>query len=338
VSYVTSALSAIIGGLLAWIGIALGWGLIFVALLFIPPVWRSIQSYIPFRELSFLRATAALALFVGGGIVYFRGDDAVLADGHRGGPPPSPRQLEKRSRPQEGNYVALLFAAERYDPPYANLKHPISDATKLSTVLKDRYGFSDVRLVKNPGRKELFEEFQALNKRVGDDDNVLIFYAGHGNQYWEENDEGAWIPSGATGKSDWFAKADLIRFLEPLKARHVLLLVDACFGGSIIIPAGTMRADPSESMAEHYYYSKPSVKAMTSGASEEVKDESLFMECLLAELDSNKNDLLLGQQLFTRVQSKLSTKGYQQIPQFAPVSSSRHAGGDFVFVRRPASE
>ena len=87
-------------------------------------------------------------------------------------------------KPNSGKFFALIIGVADYtDPAINKLDEPVSDASSLAKVLVSRYSFdaSDVFFLKNPTRENIIDAFDMLTRKVGKNDNILIFYAGHGN-------------------------------------------------------------------------------------------------------------------------------------------------------------
>jgi len=91
----------------------------------------------------------------------------------------------------------------------------------------------NVHLLKNPTRSEIINEFQRLRKALGANDNLLIFYAGHG--HWDDEiQQGYWLPSDATldNPSNWIPNSVIKDYIKGFKTKHTLLIADACFSGN----------------------------------------------------------------------------------------------------------
>ena len=73
------------------------------------------------------------------------------------------------------------------------------------------------------------------NRDVFAFDNLLIYYAGHGEL---DNDEerGYWLPIDAdtTKRSKWINNSYILDNIKATKAKHVLLISDSCFSGSLL--------------------------------------------------------------------------------------------------------
>jgi hypothetical protein len=111
------------------------------------------------------------------------------------------------------NFHALLISVGQYqDPAITDLDQPISDASKLREILIKKYSFPEknVNWLQNPDRESLIVAFDDLGKTLTREDNLLIFYAGHG--YWNENLEvGYWMPSDSkiSNPANWFANSTI---------------------------------------------------------------------------------------------------------------------------------
>ncbi len=230
----------------------------------------------------------------------------------------------------KGRFFALLMGVSDYTHPGMNdLRHPVGDARRLSEVLLQRYGFEPAAttVLSNPTRSAVMDALQRLRGQTLPDDNVLIFYAGHG--VWDEDaKQGYWQPadSDPTLTSTWISNSSIVDALRPLKARHVLLVTDACFGGTISTRGGTV--DPYVTAN----YRPKSRKVMTSGAKEPVPDQSVFLDYLLKRLSDNKDEYLSSRILFSRLEQAVTNNSpTQQRPQHETLLNAGDEGGLFFF-------
>lgn len=231
-------------------------------------------------------------------------------------------------------YFALIVGVNEYpDPGIASLRNPVRDAAMLAKVLTEKYSFDvpDIIFLRNPTRSQFIDELDKLTRRIRKDDNLLIFYAGHG-YYDSETEFGYWLPSDATASStgNWLANSQLKDYVAAIKGQHTLLITDACFGGSIFKTRKTF-ADPTDNIDQ--VYKRKSRKAMTSGALTEVPDESMFIKHLVKRLDENTQDYLSAEELFNSFKvSVMSTS--PTVPQYGDIKGTGDEGGDFIFVRK----
>jgi len=136
-----------------------------------------------------------------------------------------------------GTYYALIIGNNDYqDGNIIDLDNPINDATTLYNVLTKKYTFDtkNVIFLKNATYVQMIEAFDNLSKKVTENDNLLIFYAGHG--WWEADKElGYWLPVDArkTSTAFWIRNSTISDYMSSIKSKHTLLIADACFSGSI---------------------------------------------------------------------------------------------------------
>ena len=235
----------------------------------------------------------------------------------------------------KGKYYALLIGVQDYrDQRIPSLEGPVGDATNLEQALLANYTFSpeDVRLLKNPTRADFYRALDSIAKIVTGDDNLLIFYAGHG-LYDENSLQGYWFPSDALRdrRDTWISNSDLIDYITAIKSKHTLLISDACFSGSIF-KSRSIDLAPKDIQE---LYKLPSRKAMTSGTMKEVPDKSVFMEYLVKRLNQNGDKFMTAEQLFASFRAAvINNSPNGQVPQFGEIREAGDEGGDFVFIKK----
>lgn len=77
-----------------------------------------------------------------------------------------------------GNYYALVIGNNDYRH-WDKLQNPVNDAKEIADVLRDRFGFK-VTLLLNATREQILRSLNDLRKQLTEKDNLLIYYAGHG--------------------------------------------------------------------------------------------------------------------------------------------------------------
>ena len=104
----------------------------------------------------------------------------------------------------EAKYYGLIIAVNNYiDREITPLESPVRDAEKLRDVLMTKYFFDekDLFFIKDATRDEIIRALGQVRQKVTQNDNLLIFFAGHG--YWsEKSNVGYWWPSDAQ-KNNW---------------------------------------------------------------------------------------------------------------------------------------
>ena len=248
------------------------------------------------------------------------GDSDVAAIGH--------------SNDSGGRNLALVIGNESYRD-FTPLRSPIADAHALSSLLVREYGFN-VSVLTNATRYQIVSALSRLRQEARENDSVLIYYAGHG--YLDDaTARGYWLPIDAErdNVANWLSTSDITDMLAGLQARHALILADSCFSGTLL------RSDPTVTIDERgallrKLSSRRSRTIMTSGGLEPVVDggassHSVFADAVLRALRDNRQQLEAGR-LFMQIRERVAM-GAEQTPQYAPLRSAGHDGGDFIFSR-----
>ncbi len=251
--------------------------------------------------------------------------------------PPTPAFID-------GRYRALVVGNNEYRDPeerWPSLETAVAGARAVADMLKNRYGFDDVTLLENATRREMLIALDELGRDVLPNDNVLVYYAGHG---FLDNDtgKGYWVPVDAVGTdTTTFLRNSSIRDeLNTIAARgrHTLLIADSCFSGSLL-RSGT-RALPPQTDSERYYQKvaqKKSVQIMAAGGIEYVDDNyrstghSPFTHFLLNELEYSDRPLLTVSELSQSVE-KAVANNVSQVPESGVLQGAGDELGEFIFV------
>jgi hypothetical protein len=232
-----------------------------------------------------------------------------------------------------GTYHALVIGSNdyRYLP---KLKTAAGDAKAVAALLTSAYGYK-VTMLENATRSEILDALDTYREQLTEKDNLLIYYAGHG---WldEAGEEGYWLPVNARAnrRTNWISNARITSTLRALNARHVLVVADSCYSGTLVrgIKVSQPTPDYIRRMAE-----KRARLVITSGGLEPVADSaggghSPFATAFLESLRNN-DSILDGTQLFNQLRRPVMLKA-DQTPEYADVRKAGHEGGDFLFVRR----
>jgi formylglycine-generating enzyme required for sulfatase activity len=237
-----------------------------------------------------------------------------------------------------GSYRALLIGINDYnDPKIPDLETAVNDASAMAKLLRERYGFRvKLLLDRKATKKAIYRALRSLASSTKPDDSILIYYAGHGDLDRLTND-GWWIPADAKGgDSVTYLNNFLVQtYIRSMKARHVLLVSDSCYSGTLF---GQARAMP-QVIDDKYYlnlYNEKSRWGMTSGNKTPVSDRgagshSVFAYQLLKELTKNEKSYISTQEIYTRIAPIVSNNS-EQTPLCRPIRNTGDQGGEFVFV------
>ena len=239
-------------------------------------------------------------------------------------------------------YHALIIAVEEYDDPnILDLEYPINDAQRFKDVLINHYNFNkeNVRLMKNPKKQEVEDALDDLDERINDNDNLLIFYAGHGEHLESQNTGFWWLADAQQRKNKEGCRPGTIlsnrrikEVFNSLDAQHVLLITDACYAGKGLFDDGKQRGSSPNRI--NSLYSRKSRKAMVSGVDTKVPDKSIFIDYLLKALENNQDKYLTAAQLFSNFEMNVMDENPEQIPVYGRVSGSGDNYGQFIFIRK----
>jgi Caspase domain/Sel1 repeat len=242
-----------------------------------------------------------------------------------------------------GKYYALIIGNDTY-AAYPGLKSAAGDAKSIAGVLKSRYGY-DVHLLTNANRFEVLSALNDMREQLKDNDNLLVYYAGHGEI--DSGQQGYWLPVDAQANqpNSWISNRAVSDILTTMDAKHVLVITDSCYSGtmtrsSLATFGGGMPANAWGDWVKTMVAGR-SRTALTSGGVQPVADaasnseHSVFASALLAVLNDN-NQLLTGQHLFREVAANMALRsanaGLQQAPEYAPIQFAGHESGEFFLM------
>lgn len=242
-----------------------------------------------------------------------------------------------------GKYHALLISNEDYRH-LSPLKTPHDDTDRLASVLRKNYGFK-ITTIKDGDRSTVINKLDSLVERLTPNDNLLIYYAGHGHLD-KATGQGYWLPSTAkpNRRSEWISNKDITDTLRAMNAKHVMVISDSCFSGTLTRAASAgLQAGSNKSQYYAKLAERRSRTAMTSGGLEPVDDagsngNSVFANALISALERNDKALLEGESLYNQVKRPVALNSSAlQKPSYSDVRATGHDDGDFLFYRPAAA-
>ena len=236
-----------------------------------------------------------------------------------------------------GEYRALIIGIDKYRhvPP---LGTAVRDALALRDMLLERYGFKPdhITLVVNDQatQRGIVDALYRLRKQAGKDDSVLIYYAGHG-QIDADDGMGYWVPvEGEAHSPGTFLSNAVIRDeIANMKAKHVYVVADSCFAGTLFAKSRTLPPLNDKFFAR--LYATKSRWGLTSGQNEPVTDRgkdghSIFAYFLLKLLGENEDPYLVPSHIYDQL-APLVGRNTEQQPRSEPLQNAGDEGGQFVF-------
>lgn len=255
----------------------------------------------------------------------------------------APKEESYRRR-SFGRFYALIIGVQDYDL-LDDLASPRHDVERAAQLLEEKYGFSVLTLF-DPDQLTLMRAVNQLNETLTEDDNLLIYFAGHGSRLQSgARETGYWLPSNAEPAPDdtlWVPNEFISRHLGRLEAKRVLIVSDSCYAGLLGDDPGYVMVGDGRYTDEYVQWKMPkrSRLVLASGGDSPVLDSgggdhSVFAAALLAELESN-DDVLTAPELFLRIRSRVRESELAaevgQEPQLKVIKDAGHEVGDFFFV------
>lgn len=236
---------------------------------------------------------------------------------------------------------------------YANaspLEYAVSDAVALSEIVINKFGFAReevlVLLDEDATKTRILAEYlKWANHGASSDDRLLFFFAGHGHTFTGRRGEvGYLVPYDGNTEdlSSLIRWDDLTRNAELFKSKHMLFLMDACYGGLALTRApspGSMRF--LKDMLLRF-----SRQVLTAGKANEVvadsggpvPEHSIFTGHLIEALHgkaATKDGVITANGVMAYVYEKVCTdENSRQTPHYGYLDGD----GDFIFEAPGLSE
>ncbi len=220
------------------------------------------------------------------------------------------------------------------------LSNPINDGDDFISILTSKYQFEAANVVRISDEKaterNILNQLRNYAQNLTQNDNLILLFSGHGT-YDAVLNQGYWVPIDAKfddrriDTSDCIANSDIMTAIKAMKAKHIVLIADACFSGSL----ASQRLTGVERLEDF-----DSRWLLTAGRNEPVLDgegdHSPFMAEILDFLNKKATDTggyvrisELGQHVTTVV-----ARNETQIPICTPMQDVNDKNGEFFFRPR----
>jgi len=251
-----------------------------------------------------------------------------------------------------GRYYAIVIGNQNYQQ-IESLQTPKYDAARAARILADKYGFT-VQILDDANDITMLKTINDLNAVLKPEDNVLIYYAGHGARLKSgagAQESGYWLPVNADAPPEdrfWVPNEQITGHLGRLTAKRVLVVADSCYSGLLSTDPSYLFLNDKVSYSKEYIkYKLPkrSRLLLSSGGDKPVLDEgsggnSVFARAFLDELEANQG-ILSSPELFSRIRKRVEVAAaknkFVQTPEFKSIKGAGHEVGDFFFVPRQKS-
>ncbi|WP_342479821.1 caspase family protein [Paenibacillus sp. FSL L8-0340] len=142
-----------------------------------------------------------------------------------------------------GKKNLLAIGVNSYsDTNFGDLKRACGDATAVfetfENVLNLNLNVSNSKLLISDGKKveatkaNILEEIETISKSTSYDENIVIYFSGHGHRI---NDKNFIVPSDSISatEEELIEIKKIIEIIEKCNCRHKLVIIDACFSGVV---------------------------------------------------------------------------------------------------------
>ena len=239
------------------------------------------------------------------------------------------------------SYHAMVIGISDYEH-WPKLPNATKDAKEVAQKLQ-KFGF-EIKLVLDPTYREMKTAINEMIYKMGNEENraIVFYYAGHGETELlaDKTKMGYIIPKDCPLLRDdpmgFAAHAVSMRDIESaslrIQSKHVLMLFDSCFSGSLFALTRAVPDDITEKS------NLPVRQYITAGREDEqVPDKSMFKRSLLIGLDGDADltgdGYVTGTELGMYLADKVVNYTHRrQHPQYGKINNPDLDRGDFIFV------
>ncbi len=237
---------------------------------------------------------------------------------------------------------ALIIGINKYQSA-SPLNYALNDAKSVKDILVTKFEFKSKNIQfltdKEATKENIMSAFLSYANNIdGSDDKILFFFAGHGHTIAARRGEvGYLIPYNGTVSdlSSLIRWDELTRNADLITAKHILFIMDACYGGLAIqrtLPPGSKRF--LKNMLQRY-----SRQVLTAGKANEtvsdsggpLPDHSVFTGHLIEALNGKAettDGVITANSVISYVYEKVAKDPYsKQTPHYGFLDGD----GDFIF-------
>jgi peptidoglycan/xylan/chitin deacetylase (PgdA/CDA1 family)/uncharacterized caspase-like protein len=231
---------------------------------------------------------------------------------------------------------------------WPRLRYCVNDADSVEQMLITQYGFKKSNIIKLLNKEATRERIVwalgdqlADPNKVGKDDRVFVFFAGHGatRRLPSGKELGYIVPVDAEAEASQaksISMTQLQEFCELIPAKHLFFVIDSCYSGLALTRSRGLSSKNANYLEE--ITRRMARQILTAGgADQQVADNgpgghSIFTWTLLQGLqglaDSDGNGAITASELGAYISPIVSSLS-QQTPSFGNLIGSE--GGEFVF-------
>ena len=246
------------------------------------------------------------------------------------------------------NSYALIIGIDKYQN-VRSLDYAVKDAEDIQSMLVDKFHFKedDIVLLKDEEatKASIIQEFSNITKQAGANDRIIIFFAGHGEtEDLPDGGEIGYLLPVDGNKTDLYVSAIEMNAIQTMslrsEAKHILYLIDACYGGIASVGARGLDAQSTPNYIQKITQYKSRQIISAGGRGEQVIEKaewghSAFTKNLLSGLrdwkaDTDSDGIITAQELGIYLKKKVTIdSNNQQTPKTRNLTTDE---GEFVFL------
>ena len=241
---------------------------------------------------------------------------------------------ERAASAPTGHNHLLVIAIDEY-AHCPKLSNCVKDAKDLAHLLWERYLFDSAHtsflLDQDATRPRILNAIKELRHTVGEQDNLLIYFSGHGQTV---DGVGYWIPVDALPNDEvgFVSTLELKPRLDAIPSFHTFLIADACFSGALFLAFKSPAAAGEDKRSRWGLAASHDRERALDGVPGE---NSPFAARLLHILRRNHAPTLGIQTLAAQLTDEVAHITEQrQTPVFKPLNVKGDESGQFVFRLR----
>ena len=245
------------------------------------------------------------------------------------------------------NSYALIIGINKYEY-VQKLDFAADDAVEMKDILVNSFNFPEgnvtILLDEEATKDNIVREFSDIAFKAEPEDRVVVFFAGHGEtmELPEGGNMGYLIPVDGDADNLYYSSIpmdELKRLALMSKAKHMLYLVDACYGGIAAVGSrGLSKNTPN--YINKVINDKARQVITAGGKGEQVIEKSEWGHSAFTlnlkrglkdgKADYNSDGYITANELGMFLSDKVTIdSGNQQTPQYGRMTSQE---GEFVFV------
>ena len=218
---------------------------------------------------------------------------------------------------------------------WPKLNNAVKDASDVASTLISKYNFEFDNIImlkeEQATRNNIYNSLRSLIERLTPQDNLLIYYSGHG--YFDQLlNEGYWVPVEAHTNSngDYISNSEILKIINNINSQHTFLIADACFSGSLFSETTRGYSENVEKFKSRWGLVSGRLEVVSDGA---LGDNSPFAKSFIGYLKQNDKDKFAASELIQYVKMKVAESS-NQTPLGNPLKNAGDEGGEFIFYKK----